>query len=189
MWAVCLCARPLFAQQGGEDNQTPAARNCPPLLDPNGNQEDSGQGTQTIEPDNWPVSGVQNTTLGAPEIRHSYWVPGIRYSNSIGSNNSNSATGSQWNSTSFVSGDVSLLEAWSHSLLSANYSGGGFTSTDSTQGNGQFHQLSAAYEFDRQRWQWLFVEQFCCLCRSCFCLCLTNVLSTAGTSRTLSLPS
>ncbi len=188
MLAVCLCASPLFAQQEGEDKPKPAAREYPPLLDPNGNQEDSGQGTQTIEPDNWPVSGVQNTTLGAPEIRHSYWVPGIRYSNSIGSNNSNSATGSQWNSTSFVSGDVSLLEAWSHSLLSANYSGGGFTSTDSTQGNGQFHQLSAAYEIDRQRWQWLFVDQFSYLPQSSFGFGGTSGLSTPGISGALSVP-
>jgi len=144
--AACLCASPLRAQQEGEDKPKPAAREFPPLLDSNSNQESSDQGAEITQPDNWPVSGVQNMTLGTPQMRHSYWVPGIRYSNTAGSNYSNSAAIAQWNTTSFVSGDVSLLEAWSHSLLSVNYSGGGFTSTDSPQGNGQYHQFSATYE-------------------------------------------
>src|SRR6266581_1850047 len=187
--AACLCASPLLAQQEGRDKPKPAAREYPPLLDPNGSQEDSGQGAETIEPDNWPVSGVQNMTLGTPQMRHSYWVPGIRYSNTAGSNNSNStAAGTQWNTTSFVSGDVSLLEAWSHSLLSANYSGGGFTSTDPTQGNGQYHQLSAAYEIDQRRWQALFVDQFSYLPQSSFGFGGTSGLSTPGITGSLAVP-
>ncbi len=187
--AACYCAAPLLAQQEGEDKPKPAAREYPPLLDPNRNQDESDQGGQTIEPDNWPVSGVQNTTLGAPEIRHSYWVPGIRYSNSIGSKSGNSGSaGAQWNSTSFGSGDVSLLEAWSHSLLSANYSGGGFASTDTTQGSGQYHQLSAAYQIDRQRWQMLFVDQFSYLPQSSFGFGGTSGLSSPGIAGTLAVP-
>ncbi len=187
--AACLCASPLLAQQEGRDKPKPAAREYPPLLDPNGSQEDSGQGAETIEPDNWPVSGVQNMTLGTPQMRHSYWVPGIRYSNTAGSNNSNStAAGTQWNTTSFVSGDVSLLEAWSHSLLSANYSGGGFTSTDPTQGNGQYQQLSAAYQILRRRWQVQFFEQFSFLPQSSFGFGGTSGLSSPGISGSLSAP-
>src|SRR5258708_22234287 len=46
------------------------------------------------------------------------------------SNSLNLGPNSGWNTMSFVSGDLSVLEAWSHSLLSMNYSGGGFSSTD-----------------------------------------------------------
>jgi len=189
--AAGFSAGPLLAQQEGEDKPKPAAREYPPLLDSGGNQDQSDQGAQTMQPDNWPVSGVQNPTLGTPEVRHSYWVPGIRYSNTVGSNNSNNsnvAPSNQWNTTSFVSGDVSLLEAWSHSSLSANYSGGGFTSTDSSQGSGQYHQLSTAYEILRRRWQVLFVDQFSYLPQSSFGFGGTSGLSTPGISGTLAVP-
>jgi len=79
-----------------------------------------------MKPDNQPLSGVLNPTLGTPEVRHSYWVPGIEYSNTVRSNPVSPTSNSAWNTSSFVSGDVSLLEAWSHSQLSVDYSGGGF---------------------------------------------------------------
>jgi len=188
MLTACLYASPLLAQQEGDDKPKPAAREYPPLLNSNGNQDESDQGAQTMQPDNWPVSGVQNTTLGTPVMRHSYWVPGIRYSNTTASSNANSAGSTQWNTTTFVSGDVSLLEAWSHSLLSANYSGGGFASTDATQGNGQYHQLSAAYEIIQRRWQALFVDQFSYLPQSSFGFGGTSGLSTPGISDSLAVP-
>src|ERR1700674_1553102 len=186
--AACLCASPLLAQQAGEDKPKPAAREYPPMIEPIGTQDESDKGPQTLSPDNLPVSGVQNPTLGTSEIRHSYWVPGIRYSNTTGSNQSTSGASSQWNTTSFVSGDVSLLEAWSRSLLSANYSGGGFASTDPVQGNGQYHQLAAAYQVDQRGWQALFVDQFSYLPQSSFGFGGTSGLSAPGISGTLSAP-
>ncbi len=191
VWIVtaCLCASPLSAQQEGGEKPKPAARELLPLLDTGDYQQDTDQETQTIQPDNRPVGGVQNMTLGTPQMRHSYWVPGIRYSNAAGSNNSNLAAAStQWNTTSFVSGDVSLLEAWSHSLLSANYSGGGFTSTDSTQGNGQYHQLSATYEILQRRWQGQFFEQFSFLPQSSFGFGGTSGLASPGITGSLGAP-
>jgi hypothetical protein len=190
VWAVATCflASPLLAQQEGGDKPKPAAREYPPLIEPIGNQDESDQGAQTLSPDTSPVSGVQNPTLGTSEIRHSYWVPGIRYSNSAGSNQSTSGGNSQWNTTSFVSGDVSLLEAWSQSLLSLNYSGGGFASTDSVQGSGQYHQLAATYQVDRRRWQALFVDQFSYLPQSSFGFGGTSGLSAPGISGTLAVP-
>jgi len=135
LMTACLCASPLLAQQEGGEKPKPAAREYPPLLDASDNQQDSDQGTPTMQPDIKPLSGVQNPTLGTPEIRHSYWVPGIEYSNTAKSNSLNPAAASGWNTTSFVTGDVSLLEAWSHSLLSMNYSGGGyFSSVKSARG-------------------------------------------------------
>ncbi len=188
MLTACLCSLPAAAQQEGEDKPKPAAREYPPLFDPNGNQEDSDQGAQTMQPDNWPVSGVQNPTLGTPAMRHSYWVPGIQYSNTAGSNSSNPGTNTGWNSTSFVTGNVSLLEAWSHSLLSANYSGGGYFSTDKVQGNGNFHQLAAAFEIDQRRWQVFFDDQFSYLPLSSFGFGGTSGLASPGITGSLGAP-
>jgi len=46
-------------------------------------------------------------------------------------------------------GTLSLLQAWSGSQLAINYSGGGFISTDSTQGNGYYHQLALSQTYQR----------------------------------------
>jgi hypothetical protein len=186
--AACLCASPLLARQEGTEKPKPAAREYPPLLDTSENRQDSDQGTQTSQSDNRPLSGVQSPTLGTPEMRHSYWVPGIEYSNIARSNSLNPAANSEWNTTSFVTGDLSLLEAWSHSLLSVNYSGGGYFSTDAIQGNGQNHQLAAAYEIDQRRWQMLFVDQFSYLPQSSFGFGGTSGLAVPGIMGTLAVP-
>jgi hypothetical protein len=186
--AACLCPSPLLAQQEGGEKPKPAARQYPPLLDTSDNQQDSDQGTQAMQPDNKPLSGVQDPTLGTPEMRHSYWVPGIEYSNTARSNSLNPAANSGWTTTSFVTGNVSLLEAWSHSLLSVNYSGGGYFSTDPIQGDGQNHQLAAAYEIDQRRWQMLFVDQFSYLPQSSFGFGGTSGLAVPGIMGTLAVP-
>jgi hypothetical protein len=166
--AACLWASPLFARQEAGEKPKPAAREYPPLPDTSENQQDADQETQTMQSDNQPLSGVENPTLGTPELRHSYWVPGIEYSNTVLSKSVNPASDLGWNTTSFVSGDVTLLEAWAHSSLAANYSGGGFFSSDPMEGNGQYHQLATAYEIDLRRWQLLFVDQFSYLPQSAF---------------------
>jgi len=186
--AICLCATPLMGQQQGGEKPKPAARQYSPALDTSDNQEDTAQDRQTVQPDDRPLSGVQNPTLGTPEMRHSYWVPGIQYGNTARSRSTNPAANAEWNTTSFLSGDMSLREAWSHSTLSANYSGGGFSSTDPQQGNGQYHQLAAAFEIDQRRWQALFVNQFSYLPQSAFGFGGTSGLSTPGITGSLAVP-
>ena len=186
--AAGLGQGPLRAQQEGQEKPKPATRVLLPLPDLSGDQQDTDQGTQTLRQDMGPVSGVQNSTLGSSELRHSYWVPGIQYSNTVQSNSSNPAASYRWNSTSYMSGNMSLLEAWSHSLLSANYSGGGFSSTDQVQGSGQYHQFAAAYEIDQRKWQALFVDQFSYLPQSAFGFGGASGLALAGITGSLAVP-
>jgi hypothetical protein len=186
--AAGLCAAPLWAQQEGEEKPKPAARVLLPLSDLSGDQQDTNQGTHTTQPDIGPVSGVQSPTLGTSELRHSYWVPGVQYGNTVQSGSSNPAVNSGWTTTNYVNGNLSLLEAWSHNLLSANYSGGGFFSKDQAQGSGQYHQLAAAFEIDQRRWQALFVDQFSYLPQSAFGFGGTSGLSFPGIAGTLAVP-
>jgi hypothetical protein len=150
------------AQEPAEESgkPKPAARVSPLLIardqNPNGDQDSA----PALQPDGRPLTGVQNPTLGSPEIRHSYWVPGLQYSNFVRSTALNQTTASGWNSTSYLAGNVSLLEAWGRSQLSLNYTGGGVLSTDSSQGNGYFHQLGLIQSFDWGRWQLAFFDQF-----------------------------
>ena len=188
LMAACLWVLPLLAQQEQGEKPKPAARANPLLFDTSGDQQDTEQGTRTMQPDNRPLSGIQNLTVGTPEVRHSYWVPGIEYGNIIRSNFVSPRANSAWNTTSYVSGNISLLEAWNHSLLSANYSGGGFSSTDPIQGNGQYHQLATAFEVDQRRWQLLLVDQFSYLPQSAFGFGGTSGLAFPGIMGTLAVP-
>lgn len=186
--AIGFYAAPLLAQQEGDEKPKPAARVLLPLPDLNSNEQDVDQGTQTMQPDNRPLSGVQNPILGTSELRHSYWVPGIQYGNTAQSNSFSSTQNSTWTTTNYASGNISFLDAWSHSLLGANYSGGGFFSSDKNQGNGQYHQLSSALELDQRRWQALFIDQFSYLPQSAFGFGGTSGLSLPGIAGTLAAP-
>ena len=60
----------------------------------------------------------------------------------------------------FIVGNLSLLKVWGGSQLSLNYSGGGFFSTDSTQGNGSYQQLAVSQSFQWRRLQLQLIDQF-----------------------------
>ncbi len=186
--AAWLWVSPLQAQQNEGEKPKPAARVYLPILDPRDKQQEPDQETQNVQPDNGPLGGVQNPTLGTTEMRHSYWVPGIEYSNTVRSGSVNAALNTSWDTTSYLSGNVSLLETWSHSVLSANYSGGGFFSTDAAQGSGQYHQLAAAYEIQQRRWQLLFVNQFSYLPQTAFGFGGTTGLAFPGIMGGLAVP-
>lgn len=181
---------PVRAQEQNDEKPKPAARVLLPLPDLSGNQQDDNDNNQTTQPDRGPVAGVQSPTLGTSELRHSYWVPGIQYSNTAQSSNFGSTGPIQnpgWTTTNYATGNLSLLEAWNHALFGANYSGGGFFSTDSNQGNGQYHQLSSAFELDERRWQLLVMEEFAYLPQSAFGFGGTTGLSVPGISGALSV--
>src|SRR6266436_3230170 len=159
-----LCAGTTMAnaQEQPEDSGKvkPAARVNPLLTEGDQNPSGDQDSGPSLQSDMRPLTGVQSPTLGSPEIRHSYWVPGINYSNVVRSSALNQTTAASWNSTSYLTGNVSLLEAWSHSQLSLNYSGGGFFSTDGAQGHGYFHQFGLNQNFAWRRWQLAFLDQF-----------------------------
>jgi hypothetical protein len=145
----------------------PAARTYVPIPGLPGDQEDQQSGND-LTPDTHPLTGIQTATLGSAELRHSYWVPGFQYGNFVRSSTLNQTTSHDWNTTSFVAGNLSLLEEWSRSQLSVNYSGGGSLSTDKAQGNNYYHQLGLVQAFDWQRWQLSFIDQFAYLPQSQF---------------------
>jgi hypothetical protein len=186
MIALCLGTQPSIAQEQNENPPKPAAQHSP-LFAPTDIEQDAGGGTDLVQADNRPLSGVQNPTVGRPENRHSYWVPGIQYGNTTRSN-SLAGANSGWNTTNFISTNLSLLESWSHSTLSANYTGGGYFSSDPAQGHGEFQQLAANYELDGKRWQVFLIDQFAYLPQSSFGFGGGSGLATPGVSGALAVP-
>jgi len=175
--ALSVGALGLHAQdepQNPDDNKTkpkPAGTTYPiPTVDP-GNQQDQNNptdATKGLQPDTTPLTGIQDATLGSPETRHSYWVPGVQYAGTIQSNGYGQARNSGWIMNNYLIGDLALLKAWSRSQLAVNYSGGGFFSTDSAVGNGAYQRLALAQTFQGNRWAVQILDQFSYLPQSQF---------------------
>jgi hypothetical protein len=123
--------------------------------------------------------------VGTPLEKHSYWVPGVSYYNFIQSSAQSQGGTSDWNSTSYISGNLSLLQNWSRSQLSLNYSGGGYFSTDSTIGNGGYQQFGAVQAFNWERVQLTFLDEFAYLPQAQFGFGGGTGLSTPGVGGTL----
>src|SRR5216684_6674186 len=138
----------------------PAAKAALPPIGGEGDQEDE-QPIPAMQPDNLPVTGFQDLTVGTPPERHSYWVPGFSYTNVISSNAQGAgAANSGWSTTNFLTGNLSLLQNWSRAQLALNYSGGESFSSNSTIGSSQFQQLGMFQTFTWRRLRLTFLDQF-----------------------------
>jgi hypothetical protein len=170
----------------------PPARVYLPLIEGSDNQDaiSDQKLVANLNPDEHPLTGVQIPTIGSPEMRHSYWVPGFQYGNFVRSSSVSQPTTSSWNTTSYVLGNLSLLETWNRSQLSVNYSGGGSFSTDKSQGNDKFQQLGLVQAFGWRRSQLSFIDQFSYLPQTQFGFGAATNLDTPGVGGTLrpSLP-
>jgi hypothetical protein len=153
----------------------PAARSIPPL-DPGESDQDQ---SQQLQPDTMPLTGIATPTLGSPEYRHSFWIPGVQYASSILSGQSGQNTNG-WSVDNYIMGNLSLVKQWSRSELALNYSGGGILSSGS-QGNGSIQQLALAQTFQWNRWQLVLLDQFSYLPQTSFGFGGGTNLGTPGT--------
>jgi hypothetical protein len=150
-----------------------------------GDQQDPNAPTETLQPDNRPLTGFQQPTVGAPPEKHSYWVPGVSYHNFIQSSGQTQGGESGWNSTSYLTGNISLLENWSRSQLNLNLSAGGSFSTDSTIGSEWYTQLNASQVFHWQRLDLTLLDEFAYLPQSQFGFGAGSGLSLPGVGGSL----
>jgi hypothetical protein len=173
--AIQVCGQDPQQEPPQDSSQPkPAAHSIPSI---GSDQDPNADEPPPLQPDTRPLTGVQESTLGSPELLHSYIVPGLVYSNSVSSTPLNQASGgTDWNSTSFIAGSLSLVKEWRHSQLSLDYTGGGFFSTagandngsDNGSGDGSFHQLQFGQLFKWSRWELLTIDQFSYLPEAAF---------------------
>ena len=156
-----------WAPANAQEPKSPV-REYLPLIAGGGDQDNSRDTVTDLRPDDRSLTGVQETSLGTQEMRHSYWVPGFQYANLIRSTSFNKPGLTNRNSTSYLTGNVSLLDTWSHAQLSMNYSGGGGFSTDNPQGSGYLHQFDMTQTFEGRKWKLQFIDQFSYLPESQF---------------------
>jgi hypothetical protein len=149
-----------------DENTAPpkaAARSIPILPQTTDNQDQTSAGDQadSLQPDTRPLTGIQTLSLGSEQYRHSYWVPGFQYGNTIQSMSlAESAPVTSWSSDNYLAGNLSLLSTWSRAQLAVNYSGGGFLSTNDALGNGYFHELGIIQSFKWGRLSVALLDQF-----------------------------
>jgi hypothetical protein len=152
-----------------QDEPKPAARTNPLSGSQDENPENPNVDPDALQADYTPLTGMQNATLGIPQIRHSYWVPGFQYGGNVQSSNYNQPGSTGWYVDNYIIGNVSLLEAWSRDTLSLNYSGGENISTGSGGGgNSQYHELAASNVYQKDRWLIQLFENFSYLPQTSF---------------------
>lgn len=145
-------------------------------------------GGADLQPDYTPLTSMLNAGLGFPQVKHSYWVPGVSFGSTVQSNLFGAPGGSSgWYNTNYVTGDLSLLEAWSRSQIALNYSGGAsFSSSNAEGGNSAFQQLAFAQSILLNRWIFQIVDQFSQLPESSFGFGVGTMIGVPGVSGSLS---
>ena len=174
-----------------QDEQQPSGGNKPkpagstPIPGMNaGEQQDQDNGG--LNPDTTPLTGLLSPTLGSPGLQHSYWIPGFQWSGAIQSQSYNQTQNSDWLMNNYFAGNLSLIKAWGHNQLAMNYSGGGYISTNSAQGNGYYQQLALSQTFNWNRWQLQLSDQFSYLPESSFGFGGSTGLGSPGAGGSLS---
>jgi len=143
-----------------------------------GNAKDTDQdATAGMNPDTTSLTGAEQSTLGSADLRHSYWVPGFEFQNTMQSplNGANN-----WVSTSYFVGTASMNVFSSQSQFALNYSGGGSVSNSSSLPGGSYHRLDASQSFTLGRWKIAFLDQFSYLPQSSFGFGGVSNLSAPG---------
>ena len=176
-----VCGSAYAQDQQGETPKPPAKVYGPLGVD----EKDANQQPDAYQPDTRPITGFQQPTVGTQMERHSYWVPGVSYYNYIQSNGNLLGGADNWNSTSYLSGNLSLVENWSRSQFLLNYTGGGAFSTDAAIGTSMVQQLGATQTFNWSRLQLVFIDQFAYLPQSQFGFGAGTGLSTPGVGGSL----
>ena len=173
-----------------QDDQQPSGGNKPkpagsaPIPGVNtGEQQDQDNGG--LNPDTTPLTGLLSPTLGSPGLQHSYWIPGFQWSGAFQSRSYNQTQNSDWLMNNYFVGNLSLIKAWGHNQLAMNYSGGGYVSTNSAQGNGDYQQLALSQTFNWNRWQLQLSDQFSYLPESSFGFGGSTGLGSPGTGGSL----
>jgi len=173
-----------------QEKPKPAARGIPSISEPDSSVEPENGGNLTTpwQADTTPLTGLQTPTLGNPELRHSYWVPGVQYGANVQSRPLGSTAAENWYVTNYVGGSLSLMKGWSNSQLALNYSGGAAITTQSGESNGTYQLLGVGQNFQWRRWQLQWMDQFSYLPQTQFGFGGSTSLGLPGIGGSLGAP-
>jgi hypothetical protein len=143
-------------QQQGAEQPIPAYRS------PLASQADNGgviNGPSELGPDNRPLTGIQDLSLGVPLDRHSYWQPHAEVDFVGDSEPPEGNVGSGWTAWSTVIGGVDVHRYSGNSQLTFDYLGGGVFSTGGGFGNGIIQDVNLDAQFTFRRWTLTLIDE------------------------------
>lgn len=141
-------------QQQGPEQPIPAYKS------PLASQADNGNALEPTElgPDNRPLTGIQDLSLGVPLDRHSYWQPHAEV-DLVGDSEPPEGGSGGWTAWSTVIGGVDVHRYSGNSQLTFDYLGGGVFSTGSGNGNGIVQDANLDAQFTFRRWTLTLIDE------------------------------
>lgn len=183
--AVGLSASMAWAQQKDPRASAPD-KPVPPIGDsssktPPATGDASGAVPAGMVPDNRPVTGAEQFTLGSGGGQRSYVLARVHF-REIADSNSTSTPGSATNfdSASLLNGELTLKRLWSRSEFSLGYAGGGAIYNTRSDLNQSFHEVSLSQRMAWRRWTLLLTDEASYLPESSFGYAGYNPLSGLG---------
>src|SRR6202162_5241430 len=152
--------QPQQPQQQPEQQQG-AEQPIPAYKSPLASQADNGDtisGPTELAPDDRPLTGIQDLSLGVPLDRHSYWQPHAEIDLVGDSEPPNSSAGG-WTTWTSVIGGIDLHRYSGHSELTFEYLGGGVFSTGGGTGNGVLQDVNLDAQFAFRRWTLTVIDE------------------------------
>lgn len=148
--------------QGQQQNQTEApipAYHSPFSVTTGDNQDE----TQTVTPDDRPLTGVQFLSLGNLQVNRSYWEPRFDFAVTADSNpeenTNNSSSSTDWTGWGSFLGGVEIRRISGDSDLMIDYTGGGMYSNSEGASNGIVQELGAVEAIRFRRSTLSFLDQ------------------------------
>jgi hypothetical protein len=143
-------------QPQGAEQPIPAYKS--PLASQADNGDVIGEPMQ-LAPDNRPLTGIQDLSLGVPLDRHSYWQPHAEVDFTADSEPPVSGAGGGWTTWTTLVGGVDLHRYSGQSELTFEYLGGGVFSNDGSAGNGVIQDANFDAQFSFRRWTLTLIDE------------------------------
>jgi hypothetical protein len=150
-------------QQPDEPQQQQGAQQpIPAYKSPLASQADNGDAMSEpaqLGPDNRPLTGLQDLSLGVPLDRHSYWQPHAEIDFTGDSEPPQSGGTGGWTTWTTVVGGVDLHRFSGQSELTFEYLGGGVFSNNGSAGNGIIQDANFDAAFSFRRWTLTLIDE------------------------------
>ena len=145
-----------YCQQQSQDQPIPAYRSTM------ANSTDYGIGAadpNALTPDDRPLTGVQDLSVGFIPTTHSYWTPHVDVSTMVDSNSLNANNSTGWGTWTTLLGGIDLRRISGTNDLTISYVGGGMISNNGNSNNSVTQGLKLAERISFRRSTLSFFDQ------------------------------
>ncbi|HXN72318.1 MAG TPA: hypothetical protein VN861_07165 [Candidatus Acidoferrales bacterium] len=149
-------------QQQQPQPQQPQDQPIPAYHSPLASEADNADPNATppqLLPDNSPLTGIQDPSLGVPSTNHSYWTPHAEVSVTLDTEPPDGLGNSGFTTWTSLTGGADLRWMSGRNDMTVGYIGGGVFSNDGGSQNGILQDLNFVDKFTFRRWTLTFIDQ------------------------------